>query len=286
MSNEWYEALPEELKGAPVFKPGEDGVIKSMEQVVSDLTNLTQVAGNSLRMPGADAGEKDIADFQKRVMEKVPGLVVAPNLEDPDNVNAHFTKLGKPDKPESYKVPEIEGFELKDPGVIKAQAHAMNMTQGQFDTFVTAQATSQAATAQDQSTAWEEQTSVIKTEWGAAFEQNHTAIGKLLKENKLVPPEMVAAFDADQLPASTMRWLYNLSELGAEGSTFQQQNEGDDKIPTPDEALAQLEEVEKRIYADGMEASSPEYKRLLARRMKLMAQAYPKAGTDPGVMRA
>lgn len=282
----WHENLPDELKGAPLFKPAEDGTIKSVEQVVLDLTNLTNVAGNSLRMPGPDAGDEDIAGFQAKVMEKVPGLMILPNMEDDSNVSAHFGKLGKPATPEEYKVPEIENFELSDAGDVKATAHAMNMTQKQFTAFITNQAAAQVAQEETLTNQHTEQAQVIKTEWGAAYEQNHTAVGKLLKENKLAPPELVQAFDKGELPASMMRYLLNLSELGAEGSNFQNQNDGKDTIPDVAEALEQLLEVENKLFAKDMNPGRPEYKLLVARRTKLMFQAYPEASVDRDSMRA
>ena len=283
---EWHNNLPDELKGAPIFKPAEDGTVKTIEQVVLDLTNLTQVAGNSLRMPGPDAGDDDIAAFQTKVMEKVPGLMVMPNIEDDANVASHFSKLGKPAKPEDYKVPEIENFELSNVGDAKAAAHAMNMTQKQFALMVTNQATAQAAQGTALTAQHEEQAGVIKTEWGAAYEQNHTAVGKLLKENKLAPPELVQAFDKGELPASMMRYLLNLSELGAEGDTFQKQTDGSDVIPVPEEAMAQLIEVENKLFAKDMRPGKPEYELLVARRNKLMRQAYPDASVDARDMMA
>lgn len=284
--HEWHDSLPDELKGAPIFKPAEDGTIKSVEQVVIDLTNLTQQAGNSLRMPGPDAGDDDIAAFQTKVMAKVPGLMVMPNIEDADNIAAHFGKMGKPATAEEYKTPDIEGFELSNSGEVKAQAHAMNMTQAQFSSWVTNQAAGMAAQGTALTAQHEEQTGVIKTEWGAAYEQNQIAVGKLLKENKLTPPELVEAFDKGELPATMMRYLLNLSELGAEGGTFQQQTEGSDTIPVPEEAMSQLTEVENRLFAKGMRPGMPEYELLVAKRNKLMRQAYPDASVDASDMRA
>ncbi len=101
---EWHGNLPDELKNAPIFKPAQDGTIKSVEQVVLDLNNLAQVAGNSLRMPGPDAGDDDIKAFHTKVMEKVPGLMVLPNMEDEANLATHFTKLGKPATPEGKRI--------------------------------------------------------------------------------------------------------------------------------------------------------------------------------------
>jgi len=284
--NEWHENLPEDLRNAPIFKPAEDGTIKSVEQVIIDLTNLTQVAGNSLRMPGPDAGDDDIAAFQARVMEKVPGLMVLPNMEDEENVAAHFTKFGKPKAAEDYKVPEIEGFELANVGDVKALAHANNMTQAQFTREITNQATALANASEKLATQHTEQTDIIKSEWGSAYDQNHIVVGKLLKENTLAPPELVEAFDKGELPAGMMRYLLNLSELGAEGTTFSKQSDGTDTVPVPEEAMEQLNEVENRLFAKDMRPGKPEYDLLVARRNKLMRLAYPEASLDADSMRA
>jgi len=283
---EWYENLPDDLKNAPIFKPADDGTVKDLSQVVLDLTNLTQVAGNSLRMPGPDAGEEDIATFQSRVMEKVPGLMVIPNMEDDANMAAHFSKMGKPAIPEDYKVPEIEGFELANPADAKAQAHAMNMTQKQFAAQVNNLAKAQQVATDTRTLQNEEQLAIIKNEWGGAYEQNKAVVGKLLKENNLAPKELVEAFDNNTLPASTMRYLFNLSELGAEGSTFHKQDGGREIIPVPEEAMSQLTEVENQIFAANMRPGVIGYDLLVAKRNKLMRQAYPDASLDTADMRA
>ena len=282
----WHDSLPDDLKTAPIFKPSDDGTVKSVEQVVADLTNLTQVAGNSLRMPGPDAGADDIATFQARVMEKVPGLMNTPNLEDPESVSAHFTKMGKPATPEEYAVPEIEGFELPNPGEAKSQAHALNMTQVQFTEYVTTQARAMQTSIEMLQGQYDEQAGIIDGEWGAAKGQNRDAVGKFLKENKLCPPEMVEAFDKGHMPANMMRFLLSLSDLGAEGSTFQAQGTGADIIPMPDEAMSQLIEVENRLFSPGMRPGNPEYPLLVARRTKLMTQAYPDSPLDTADIRA
>jgi len=283
---EWYDALPSDIQNAPIFKVAEDGTVKTIEQVVLDLTNLTQVAGNSLRMPGPDAGDEDIAKFQSRVMEKVPGLMTKPNLEDDDSIAAHFTKMGKPATAEDYKTPEIEGFELDDPGGTKATAHAMNMTQKQFTAWVNDQAKAATLRQDKLNLQHEEQLGVIKNEWGAAFEQNMAAVGKLVKENTLAPKELAEAFDKKQLPASMLRYLLNMSELGAEGTTFQTQTDGSDVIPIPAEAMSQLVEVENRLFDKNMHPSDPQYALLTAKRNKLIRQAYPDASLDVNSMRA
>ena len=268
---DWRAGLPEALKDAPYLKDAD-----TPEAFKEQLVNAAQWQGNSLRMPGPDAGDDDIAAFRSKVMEKIPDLMPVPS--DDDGIEAILGKLGKPEAADSYRLPEgieIEGDAL---GKLKSQAFALNLTQNQFEAQV-AQMNGEATTANEAMThAIEEGREILKGEWGNAFESRMADIATFLKNDPDTPESIVADMEAGRIPPEQMRWLHKLSQLGDESSEVaRQENPSENMVPA--EAEAQLVEVERRLLTGNngrpMQPSDPAYAGLVAKRDKLMLQAFP-----------
>jgi len=272
----WVATLPEALRSAPFIKPGEDGKVKPMDQVLADLTNAAQHMGNSIRMPGPDAGADDIKAFQQKVMEKIPGLMVTPNMEDADSMSATFGKLGRPESADSYKVPEGAGIEGEQLGQLKAIAHKANLTQGQFAEYLSSFSTANKSVFDQAQLKQEEGMAALKGEWGTAFDDRLGQVTSFLKTNSATPDHVLQSLQQGNLPADQVRWLHSLAEAisNEDGQFHKQENNGSDKL-APDEALSQLGEVEKRIFNREQPPTADELKVLTDKRMKLMRMAYP-----------
>ncbi len=259
MSEEnWKDSLPEQIKDAPYFKNAE-----SVDQVLADLTNAAQWQGQSIRIPGEDATPEALGEFHQNLMSKVPGLMPTPNTEDPESLSATFAKLGRPDTPDGYSVPE--GVTM-DVTALKAFAHANNLTAQQFSGLVSQMNQSQAEAGEQYQAELQGQYATLNQEWGAAYEQNMTDIGKLLAT---APESVQQAYKDRTLPADQLRWLHSISQLGEESAEVPGQGDGAPVIPTPEQAELQLAELEDRLFK--MEASDPAYQALNAKRMQLIA---------------
>lgn len=258
--DDWLQSIPEELRGASFIKPGEDGKSKPLSQVVSDLNDAAQYMGNSLRIPGPDAGTDDIAKFHERVMEKIPGLMATPNLEDPDSLNQTFAKLGRPDGADGYKAPDDVTMDADQLGQLKAIAHKSNLTQKQFADYLANWSEADTG-ARDQAAAkHQEAVSALKGEWGAAYDDRVQEIGAFLKTNSATPPYVLEALEAGTLPAEQVRWLHAIADaVGNEDGQFHQQ-EGDGGAPLvgPEEARARVSEITARMYDRDNPPSSEE----------------------------
>jgi hypothetical protein len=270
---DWKESLPEAFRDAPYFKSA-----TSAENALSELNNAAQWQGNSLRMPGPDAGDDDIAAFRSKVVEKVDGLMPIPNMDDADSMSAIFGKMGKPAEPSGYKLPEgvvVEGDAL---GNLQASAHDMNMTQSQFEAQVNQMNGMQNTATEAQTAAIEATKQTLMTDWGNAFEARMTEIATFLKNDADTPPDIVADLEAGRIPADQMKWLHKLTQLGDEASPVQGQQNATGEL-APAEAEEQLNEVERRLLAGNngrpMHPSDPAYPGLISKRDKLMLQAFP-----------
>jgi hypothetical protein len=275
--SEWKETLPEAFRDAPYFKSAE-----TAEAALAELNNAAQWQGNSLRMPGPDAGADDIAAFQSKVMEKVPGLMATPNMEDADSMAAIMGKLGKPAEASGYKLPTMpEGVTLEGDALtgLQTQAHSMNMTQAQFEAQVGQMTGAQVNATEAQTLAIAEAKQTLQTDWGNAFESRMEDIANFLKTDADTPPGILADMEAGRIPAEQMKWLHKLSQLGEEASPVQGQ-ENNAGEPTPAEAEEQLIEIENQLMTGGdngrpMSPSDPRYTGLVAKREQRMLQAFP-----------
>ncbi len=269
MSEEtWKDRLPEELQSAPYFKNAE-----SPEQVLADLNNAAAWQGNSIRIPGPDAGAEDIAAFQSKAIEKFPGLMPTPNLEDSDAMSQVFGQLGRPESPDGYSLPE--GLEM-DVATLRAHAHQSNMTNQQFQALVSALGKEQADAIEASQNALAEQYQTLQTEWGAAYEQNMQEVGKLLSD---APDVIKEAFANKTLTADQLRWFHSKAQLGESDAQIPGQGDGAPRQMTPDEAQAQLVEVEKRLFAKDV---TPEEQQMLQqKRLKLIALSMGQSELPP-----
>jgi hypothetical protein len=270
--SEWKEALPEAFRDAPYFKSAE-----TPEAALAELNNAAQWQGNSLRMPGPDAGAEDIAAHQAKVIEKMPGLMPVPKEGDADNMSTIMGKLGKPAEPSGYKLPEgvtLEGDMLSN---LQATAHEMNMTQSQFEAQVGQMTGAQTAATEAQVAAIAANKQTLQTDWGNAFESRMDEVANFLKTDTDTPPDIVADLEAGRIPADQMKWLHKLSQLGDEASPVQGQENTNTGVLSPDEAKERLSEVEKRLFSNGkkMHPSDVDYPGLVAKRQKYMLMAHP-----------
>jgi hypothetical protein len=263
---EWATTLPESLHAAPYLK-GSDTPEQFLEQVQA----AANWQGNSIRIPGPDAGEADMGEFQTRVMEKIPGLMAVPNLDNQEQIDAIMGRLGKPQNAENYLQPEgvdVSGDEL---GKLKAQAHGLSMTQKQFETWLSGMSESAKQSQAATDTLLNEQKAILEKEWGGAHLERVTAIQGLLNADG-APADLRDAVNNGTLNADSMRWLFKLSQLGEETPQIGNQADGTPRALDTMEIESQLVEVENQLFEGGraMQPSNPSYTHLVAKRMQLM----------------
>jgi len=278
--SEFLEQLPEALREAPYLKSA-----KTAEEAVQALQNAAAWQGNSLRIPGPDADDETVRTFRGKVIEKYPGLMETPSLDDEDALDAVLSRLGLPEAADKYKMPE--GVELpgEQAGQMMAWAHGAKMTQKQFEKYVTEQAGHEAKALEKANDHFTQQEEALKGEWGSAYDQRKADCIKLAEDSG-APPGLLNAIKAGKADGETMRWLFNLHDsLGAEaGELGEQGKDNGNRIMDPNEALSQLAEIEKKLFVKGI---SPEDKAILTKkRLALMPLAYPTSEDGSAGLRA
>lgn len=274
---EWAKtSLPEALHDVPFLKDAD-----SPETFKQRLVDAGQYMGNSLRLPSNDAGDEDRKAFYTKVMERVPGLMVTPNLEDAEGMQSIYAKLGRPDNADGYSVPEGAGIEGEALGQLKSLAFKSNLTQQQFAAYVATVSETSKAQTEAQIAAHAEAMSTLKGEWGAAYDQNVGQIAALLKTNTTTPPYIIEQLEKGNLPADQVRWLHSIaSTVSNEDGQFHQQDPN--KAPAilaPQEASARADEITKRIMDTG--PNRPSRDEMIILQKKAEAYEYMAAGQRP-----
>lgn len=123
---EWMVSLPEDLQGDAALRQFEsvDGLAKSYLET-------KRLQGSSVRIPNGEAGAEAWSEFDAKLTEKVPGLVRV----DPDNPDALYKTLGRPDEASDYSDPTFDEGVTHDSSRIdsfKPIAHKHGLTDKQF----------------------------------------------------------------------------------------------------------------------------------------------------------
>jgi hypothetical protein len=214
-------------------------------------------------------------------MEKVPNLMTVPNPDDADTIGQIMTKLGKPTAAEAYTLPDGVQFEGEFLGRLKAEAHAMDLTQAQFAKQVEAVYQAQQTQQQAVQTRLEEDKALLQKEWGPAYQDRMKAVENFLQAEG-APQDMAEAFTSGQLNAGAIKWLHNISQLTDESPQYAVQKDGEqERVLDMTETLEQVTELENRIFGNralgipAMRPEDPQYQMLVDKRLRLMKSAYP-----------
>lgn len=270
-TSDWRSQLPDELKVAPALKDTKD-----LPSLAKQFVDLQSHLGASIRIPGQDAGEQDWAAFNKKLLEKVPGLVNLPKDDKPESWAPIFAKLGRPEKPEEYEIPVPEGqAELKE---FRAWAHEIGLTKTQAKALASKWNDYSGNIMGQNTQAHQAGIAALDAEWGAAKAGKMASI-LTLADRTGAPKELVEMAKNGALGANTLKWLDGLvSAIGREGSNLVNVQGAPKNQPTPSEAEMQIAEIMRR--PEYWDASSPQSKGLRDKVLELSKQASPGASTD------
>ncbi len=232
----WRDTLPEDMRNNPSLLTTKD-VPSLAKQFIDQQAHL----GNSIRVPSADAGPEDRKAFHEKLIAKVPGLILRPDMTNAESLEAFHRMVGRPDKPEEYEL--VEGLTDNDyTNLLRTAAHKQGLNKTQFKELVSifpAIAKEAAKAAEKQ--AFDNKEAVTK-EWGAATAKN-TAIAASVAEKTGAPPELVKAISEGNAGLPTLKWLHSLAaHFGGEGKHFAGVS-GTPAPMTPAEATARIAEV-------------------------------------------
>lgn len=225
---DWKDSIPQQLRDAPYFKSAEN-----IDQVVADLTNAAQYQGNSIRIPGPDAGEEDWNKFDSKIAEKVPNMVRA-DLDSDEGRAAMMKRLGQPDTPEDYG-------DAGDAAWLTKSAHEAGLTKAQFTKLIESVNGVNEAQTTEQKEKAQQAVDALRGEWGLAFPKKIDQVIGMLKMSE-APESLIEAMSGELPNTEMLAWLDGMAQKFADASNFQDDRSDETRI-TPDEAKIQIEEL-------------------------------------------
>lgn len=263
---DWRSSLPESVQAWEETKTSADA-----DSFYNQMGEMRSMIGRSLQVPSEDAGTEARNKYIQKVLEKTPEVIMKPNDE---NMDDFYNSLGRPEAPDKYTLPEVEGVEF-DSNLANAFApiaHATGLTNKQYQAAIAKMQQSQQQSMETSVAEKNAGIQALKGEWGMAFEQHMNAAQNYV--SKVLP----SIGDVSQLPASSIKELFAASKtIGSEGNPLTQES-GAPAAMTPAEATERVSEIMANPDHPANNPGHPGYK---AATQKLLDLADYAAGRDP-----
>jgi len=244
-ASNWRDGLPDEIKASPALANFED-----ISQVAKAFVDMKSYQGNSISIPGEDAGDEQRQQFVEKLIEKAPNVMLRPDLDNPEQSRDFYRTMGMPDKSDGYGVPEIkdlpEGVNQDSERLdfFREIAHKAGLTKGQFDKIMSEVITQDISTATSTLESQKAEMESLKQEWGAATDDRlGQALG--LMEKTKAPDHLIEAMKNNQLPADIIKWAHSLAvSIGQEGTNLGNSDLSNNGAAlTPQEAQDKIDEI-------------------------------------------
>lgn len=260
----WRDSLSEELREHKTLQD-----VKDIEGLAKQFIDSQQMIGQSIRIPGPDAGDDARKAFEAKLMEKVPGLVPTPDPDKPETLQAFYKRMGLPDDPTGYEHPDnVDATQMAD---FAKLAHEQGLTKSQYKAILEAVGGFAQSKEEENVAALTEGIRALKQEWGIVYEDNLELVDSVLKGTS-APKEMLELAADRKLPAEALKWIYNVGkQLGQEGINFDK-DESTTRLP-PAEALARANEIMADRAGPYWDASHPQHREMIQKVVDLRRAA-------------
>lgn len=224
--------VPEEYHKEQIFIDAPD--LPTVFKVARD---LNAYKGNSIRVPGPEAAEADMTEFEQKLKKHAPHLVAIP--KEDDKREAFIMEIaGVPKKAEEYVAPADHGLPDKEIERLRGEAAEEKLTKKQFANRVERAKAAKVLAEKAQ----KEALSGLKKDLGAAFEER-LGLAAAVAKKLGAEADIVASIQKGEAPVTTIRqYLAVAKSLGEEP--------GDLSIPggprgklTPDEINSRIQEI-------------------------------------------
>jgi len=268
----WIDSIPEPMREAPFIK-GAD----SLESAISGIQNAAQYMGNSIRIPGEDAGDEDRQAFISKVMEKAPQLMLKPDFNDPKQADDFYKMLGRPETAEDYKYDPGEGGEIP-PNIRKFAeiAFSQGLTQEQFQNMVDQITGSESQIIEQTSEEQRQALQNLHAEWGMKFDENVRIINNFMKMTQ-APESLIEMLEEGEMDTTEMKWLHSIATQTKSAVELAQQPNITSSVVTPQEAQAKISEILNNPQHPYWNAADPGHKAAIQKMVEYHRMANPGA---------
>lgn len=235
--SDWREHIPSDVKEWDEFK-NSDSPEKFFQQMASHRSML----GQSVRIPGEDAGDGANKEFYEKIMGKVPGLMRTPDVDNDEVMQDVWSRLGKPEDADGYGEVSVEDYtpSADDLKALRQIAHDAGLTKSQYSKLAKAMLSADMAAQAKVKTGLSDDQKALATQWGAATEQR-TKVARAIAVQTGAPDSLLQLIDAGEADSTTMQWLYSLSQqVSGEDNPMANQ---DSNIPTPAELGNKIDDI-------------------------------------------
>lgn len=253
----WRDSLPDDMRNHPAI------------QDFKDITGLTKSYLSQQELIGADR-------------------IAIPKEDDTEGWAKLYNKLGRPEKSESYEYTKPAGSEglTFDEDLVKqyqAKFHELGLTKKQGEAIFKLYNDNVVSKIQNLAADGEKRRndaiSVLKAEWGQAYDQNINIARNVIKD--LGDEDLIPFLEETGLgnDPRLIKIFYNIATKTSEDS-FRQGGNGGSFLNTPEQAKAkitQLHNDEKFMQAYNTK-QHPEHNDAVKRMAALFEQAYPGEG--------
>jgi hypothetical protein len=258
---DWRAALPESIRNDPSLTS-----FKDVGSLAESFIKTKSLVGASIRPPGPDAKPEDRKAFVDRLLQIEPALVYAPD-GDPESVNRMWRKLGKPEKPEEYVLPEAAKAAGLSENDLRALAITGGLTKAQFNGL--AEVMAQATLEQKRVQALDRL--ALETEWGEAKEERTLAAKAAAMKMGLTEPEV------DALTPKQLKAFANVAKaVGVNRNEFRRAADGDNAdVLDPGEARRRQDEIRSNPDYTDPYKNPAKHRALVTEMGRLSPMAHP-----------
>lgn len=234
----WRDLLPEELKAHPDLQS-----VADVPSLAKQFVDRGAFLGSSIRIPSKDAGADGMKEFYGKITEKVPGLMVRPDLNDPVAKDAFFTMFGRPKEDKEYELPEKVSISDEVLVPLRKTAHEIGLNKDQFKSVLSTINALNSEAVEKSEKAKEKNSLAIDREWGTKREHN-TKLVKAVATATGAPDGLIKAIEKGEADPHTLNWLLSLAaKFPAETAQIVNQGDGSRVGMTPSEARARIVEI-------------------------------------------
>jgi len=250
---DWRSSLPDNIRSHPVFQK-----YQSPNEALAAFVDVQKLIG--------------------------PEKIIIPGKEDDDTAwnEKVFDRLGRPKKPEEYQLP----LDLTIPKELpvseeltqkfRETAHKLGILpkqfQGMYKWFMNEQIAQYNSATQANKANAEKATTELRTEWGAAFDQNLNIAERVLQS---FGDQETINFVKQKGLSTDPKFVKMLHNIGKVLSEDQISGKPPSLTMTPDEAKAELTKMNSDTKHPLFDATHPEHKEAMKKREMLYRQAYP-----------
>ena len=275
----WRDTLPDDIKANASLANFSD-----IGQMAKSFIEMKSFQGNSIHIPGEDAGDEQRAEFVSKLVDKAPNVMLKPDFNNNEQSKEFYRTLGMPEKSDGYEFTPPEGAKINDAKVAEFRelAHELGLSKSQFTKFITKVTESDLAEVTAAETTQKSDMEALGQEWGQATKERITQALSIAERTK-APDHVIEAIKKGQLPTDMMKWVHSLSvSIGDEGNNLGDLPDNQDGKMTPGEAQEKIDE----IYANKDHPFFKGNKEAMARMVELVGATNPKASRNVNDLRA